>query len=258
MIDTREIVCTDICCEFATTYTARAISKRLLRHLCDSQCLDFRHPARTEFQAAMIWDFILSFLVASSELSSTDNSTLYRLPKSVYPVSYDLLLLTNVTRGNFVYTGRVSIDLNVTEETKKVILHAEKLKILKEKTSLIDGERDIGIDDQSYDNETQFWTIELSETLKLRRHSLTLHFVGEVLDDLFGFYRSSYKADNQTRFQFFSFQLQKSVIMRCINVFLLMQMDWSDAVFAYFREKSIPLHGRAWIQSYISVTLGTL
>lgn len=148
--------------------------------------------------------FILSLMVFSSRCE--ENSTLYRLPKSVYPVSYDIELLTNVTRGDFSYDGRVEIELKVVEETKKIILHAEKLKILEDQTVIrrIDASQNVEIDGQRYDNETQFWTIELSETLKAGRHSLSLRFVGELHPDLFGFYRSSYRANNVTRLILFN------------------------------------------------------
>ena len=133
-----------------------------------------------------------------------DNSSLYRLPKNVAPNFYDILLLTNVTSGNFTYTGRVSIDLIVREKTKSVILHAEKLNITSEKTQFRKflsnkNYQDIVIKNQEYDEETQFYNVTFSNELSIGNYSLNLYFTGTVVDDLFGFYRSSYKENNKTR-----------------------------------------------------------
>ncbi|KAL7289312.1 hypothetical protein TKK_0017243 [Trichogramma kaykai] len=146
---------------------------------------------------------LLCYVCASSD--AQDNSTLHRLPKNVWPESYDLLILSNVTNGNFTFKGQVVITLSVIETTNRVVLHAEKLKIDQENVTLrrIDSDEeddaDVRIKGQSYDEEAQFFTIELEASLLPGSYELSLRFDGSVLDDLFGFYRSSYKIGNETR-----------------------------------------------------------
>ncbi|CAB0034982.1 unnamed protein product, partial [Trichogramma brassicae] len=100
---------------------------------------------------------------------------------------------------------QVVITLSVIETTDRVVLHAEKLKIDQENVTLrrIDSDEedaaDVRIKGQSYDEEAQFFTIELEASLPPGSYELSLRFDGSVLDDLFGFYRSSYKIGNETR-----------------------------------------------------------
>lgn len=140
-----------------------------------------------------------------------DNSSLYRLPKNVLPESYDLLLITDVTRGNFTYEGEIEVRLRVVERTKRVVLHAhESIDLLEERsrlTRLAESDDEVGVEDQRigaqrYEVETQFYVVETEEDLMPGWYSLRLIFVGRVVDDLFGFYRSSYRtADGETRYE---------------------------------------------------------
>lgn len=144
-----------------------------------------------------------------SNVQSSDNSSLYRLPKDVLPESYDILLLTNITAGNLTYKGEVKIVLRVTEKTKQVILHSDKLKIINEKSAfrkILSNEtfESVNIGSQRHDNETQFHKITFSNELTPGRYILALCFIGEVSDDLFGFYRSSYRVNNKIRYSIIS------------------------------------------------------
>ncbi|XP_031787739.1 uncharacterized protein LOC107982070 [Nasonia vitripennis] len=140
----------------------------------------------------------------------SDNSSLYRLPKDVFPESYDLLLLTDLTSGNFTYEGELDVRLSVVERTRRVVLHAYKtIALLEEKTRLArlaEDDPDVEVKEerikaQKYDQETQFYVVETEEDLLPGgRYLLRLSFVGQVVDDVFGFYRSSHRAaDGETR-----------------------------------------------------------
>ena len=50
-----------------------------------------------------------------------------RLPRSVIPKRYDLTLAVEPGDGQF--SGTVTIDLNIREATRRIILHAVDLKI---------------------------------------------------------------------------------------------------------------------------------
>ncbi|XP_066591273.1 aminopeptidase N-like [Prorops nasuta] len=120
----------------------------------------------------------------------------YRLPGTIIPTSYNLRLLTHLSASNFTYDGKVDISIKVLEETNTIVLHAFKLEILQENTRLlkINGEtlKYIALSSQQYDQEKQFYLISPLENLQVGRYILKLSFVGEIVDDVFGFYRSSY------------------------------------------------------------------
>lgn len=205
---------------------------------------------------------MISFFVYFFLVSSVCAEDPYRLPKNVLPHSYDLLVRTNVSRGIFNFTGKVTIDLLVIEETSKIVLHADGLYIDTSKTALLrkpedSGYQEMRIEDQSYNEEKQFFTIIFEENLLVERYFLTLHFDGTVRNDLYGFYRSSYVVDNETRFvTLFFFYL--SSIYKLLIFKNAIQVDRRHSIFSGAREKSIPVHGRAWIQSHFPTTLGTL
>ena len=102
----------------------------------------------------------------------------------------------------------MKILINVTEETKNVTLHAADLTIDKASTTIKeyddsknDGTKPLRIDSQLNDTAKQLFIIKTSDTLVAgKQYNLYLNFVGKLNDYLQGFYRSSYKVDNKTRF----------------------------------------------------------
>ncbi|XP_012148083.2 aminopeptidase N [Megachile rotundata] len=118
----------------------------------------------------------------------------YRLPEEVVPVSYDLWILTRLAADNFTFQGHVDITLNVLQTTDTVILHNDGLLI--RNNSLHRGTNKsidslVPITTTTYNKQRQFYILESSK-LEVGVYILTLDFEGQVRDDLFGFYRSSY------------------------------------------------------------------
>ncbi|XP_031788192.1 aminopeptidase Ey isoform X1 [Nasonia vitripennis] len=129
-----------------------------------------------------------------------------RLPTNVRPDSYELQLVPFIWEGNFTFNGEVKIVLNVTEDTRKITLHAVDMDIDEEATSLkdypwIEGRsKNLRVSRQYNDTARQFHVIQTVETLKAgKQYLLQLKYVGRLNDYLQGFYRSSYTVDNQTR-----------------------------------------------------------
>lgn len=139
---------------------------------------------------------------------SRENKLYVRLPKSVVPKSYDLNLVPFIWEGNFTFNGEVKIIVSVVQDTTNVTLHAVDMDIDEKFTSVseynptsesITG-APIKINSQFNDTMRQFHVIKLSETLQAGKQYLVhMKFVGKLNDYLQGFYRSSYIANNQTR-----------------------------------------------------------
>ncbi|KAI4503282.1 hypothetical protein M0802_001504 [Mischocyttarus mexicanus] len=124
---------------------------------------------------------------------------MYRLPTNVIPISYDLKILTKLAVNDFVYEAEVRITLDVLEKTNTIVLHANKLRIDKNKAYLYKGIDKISIHDQYSDINKQFYIIKCVEYLEIGQYILILSFEGEIGDDVFGFYRSSYEVDGQKK-----------------------------------------------------------
>lgn len=127
-----------------------------------------------------------------------------RLPRSILPIKYDIKLLPFIFEGNFTFNGNVSIVVKVLESTNNVTLHAMDLVISQtEILSLNDTgpNKTVQIVEYSKDAEKQFHIVHLKHNLTMGHlYQIDMRFVGKLNDDLHGFYRSSYKVNNTTRY----------------------------------------------------------
>lgn len=126
-----------------------------------------------------------------------------RLPGAVRPHSYVVSLIPFIWAGNFTFDGSADLVLNVTEPTKNITLHASQLEIRSTKLSPIAPVSDgtsINIASSKIDYEREFYVIYLKDDLQAGQYLLSMKFSGILNDGLQGFYRSSYKAGNETRY----------------------------------------------------------
>lgn len=122
-----------------------------------------------------------------------------RLPRSVVPHSYKLKLVPFLQEGNFTFHGDVEILVNVTSDTSNITLHAADLVIDRVSVTNVDGDT-VSIRDVRLIKEKQFMVVDLDEEIvSERQYYVFVEFKGELNDLLQGFYRSSYREDNQTR-----------------------------------------------------------
>lgn len=129
--------------------------------------------------------------------NSTDN---LRLPQSIVPHFYDLKLISFIREGNFTFHGDVTISINVTISSDNITLHAEDLNI--DHVSLYKNlpNDQISIKEVSNDTKRQFLIIYLNEPVKAQeQYFINIKFRGILNDLLQGFYRSSYKVNQEVR-----------------------------------------------------------
>ncbi|XP_032687648.1 putative aminopeptidase-2 [Odontomachus brunneus] len=121
-------------------------------------------------------------------LSRDDESVDYRLPKSVRPISYEIMFMPKLQ--NFKFEGIEKIVAVVEQETDTITLHVGNIQINSQ--SVIINQTNI-YESMNYDKVTEKHTIILSETLKKGSEILiTFSFHGNLRDDMIGFYKSSY------------------------------------------------------------------
>ena len=113
------------------------------------------------------------------------------LPKNVKPKHYDLTLEPNFE--TFKYEGTVSIELDVIEDTKSILLNTLELDI--HETKITAGSNTISSSPTlSFDEDAQTTKIDFSETIPAGTTATLYHkFTGSLNDNMAGFYRSSYK-----------------------------------------------------------------
>lgn len=128
-----------------------------------------------------------------------ENEDPYRLPKTVLPESY---ALTIIAEYNFALTGdfsgSVSIAIRTVEDVEEITLHARFLEINEDKVELTCGNTTNLF--ESLRNETDYHTIFVkAQNVIPAGTSCTLKFgeyTGKLMDDMNGFYRSSYQNEN--------------------------------------------------------------
>jgi hypothetical protein len=111
--------------------------------------------------------------------------------------------------GNFVLRGKVSIEFECCRHvlsSDNVTVHARNLTVAQGSVSVAEvgssGRRQLSIVNQSYDEGSEFYTVQLGPSSYLRagnNYTLYMEYSGFLGDNLVGFYRSSYKVNNETK-----------------------------------------------------------
>lgn len=118
-----------------------------------------------------------------------------KLPESVIPINYNLLLEPSLTKFNF--KGRVITSIRVREPTNKIVLNSKDLKITR--TFLQDKEKIIHPEIKMYEEE-EIIVLIFQKKLPISSYTLTLEFEGHLKDNLTGFYRSKYQEGKRTKY----------------------------------------------------------
>jgi puromycin-sensitive aminopeptidase len=120
----------------------------------------------------------------------------YRLPRTVVPSRYDLLLEPDLEAGTF--TGVVEAAVEVAEPVTEIVLNANELRLDEATLTGGDGRR-VEVAKILADEEAQRATLELAGPADPGSWSLRIGFRGELNPRLTGFYRSTYAANGETR-----------------------------------------------------------
>lgn len=131
----------------------------------------------------------------------------YRLPNNLKPVHYNLTLRTFIPNGNisyeedFEFEGKISISYICSTPTNKIVFHSQDLTL--NEFDLIALNKDENIEltiDVEYDIERSFVTLTTTKNCELNaKYILDIHFDGKILNELYGFYKSSYVTHDPQR-----------------------------------------------------------
>ncbi|NP_001082794.1 alanyl (membrane) aminopeptidase b, tandem duplicate 1 [Danio rerio] len=125
----------------------------------------------------------------------------WRLPQTLSPETYKVTLwprLQKNAEGLYIFTGDSSVVFRCVENTDLILIHSNKLTI-KDSTTLkaLGGNPAPNIVSTKMYPKTQYMAIWLDRELTAgESYELYTEFVGELSDDLGGFYRSEYYDEN--------------------------------------------------------------
>lgn len=132
----------------------------------------------------------------------------WRLPDSLKPLNYTVTLqpfLEPNDQGLYIFKGNSTVIFQCQTATNLVLLHSKKLNYTSQGSFLaslqgLDGAHTPAINRSWLEPETEYLVLTLMEPLVAgRRYQLFSTFVGELADDLAGFYRSEYMEGNVTK-----------------------------------------------------------
>ncbi|XP_062327758.1 aminopeptidase Ey-like [Osmerus eperlanus] len=129
----------------------------------------------------------------------------YRLPVSLAPVSYNVTLWPRLQKnpdGLYIFTGHSAVVFKCVKETDLILIHSNKLNLTlfeghHAKLTGIDGATAPNLMKTWLEEKTQYLVVQLNSKLTVGKfYELYTDFVGELSDDLGGFYRSEYFEDS--------------------------------------------------------------
>lgn len=132
----------------------------------------------------------------------------YRLPDTLRPVSYNVTLWPQLQPNGdqvYVFSGNSTVVFRCVKETDLILIHSHKLTLTMWKghhTVLrgLDGAPTPSLRRTWLEVPTQYLVVQLSGPLVAgSSYQLYTQFVGELADDLAGFYRSEYTMDGERR-----------------------------------------------------------
>ncbi|XP_015604734.1 uncharacterized protein LOC107272255 [Cephus cinctus] len=120
----------------------------------------------------------------------------HRLPRTIYPSSYDIFVTPYLEEDNFVFDGKVTIMMTVAENTSAIILQANELTI----NSIIVFKNliyPLKVSSYTLNPTTHRFNIYLDSTVVAGTIlSVYISYSGILNDDMTGFYRSSYRDED--------------------------------------------------------------
>ncbi|KAM6980556.1 aminopeptidase N-like [Aplochiton taeniatus] len=132
----------------------------------------------------------------------------YRLPDSVAPISYNVTLWPRLvinSDGLYVFTGRSSVIFKCVKETDLILIHSNKLNLTMfnghhAKLIGLDGATAPALTKTWLEVATQYLVVQLdSKLVSGKSYEMYTEFIGELADDLGGFYRSEYFEGDQKK-----------------------------------------------------------
>ncbi|XP_073687905.1 aminopeptidase N-like [Garra rufa] len=121
----------------------------------------------------------------------------WRLPQTLSPQTYNVTLWPRLqpdSTGLYIFTGMSSVVFRCVHETDLILIHSNKLNMTEQPTLTALGSKSAPtIASIVMHTKTQYMAIHLKNKLTAgESYELYTEFVGELADDLGGFYRSEY------------------------------------------------------------------
>lgn len=144
---------------------------------------------------------VLVFL--STILAASADNDPFRLPNNSVPLHYDLKIKTNVHTGSRAFSGTMLIDVMITGDSTQITLHSRGLGF--NWVSLYNHAGDELNFVYYFELDKDFLTIINDYPFRIgQRYRVKIEYSGVLSIGTNGFYRTSYSANNQIRYNQFT------------------------------------------------------
>lgn len=173
----------------------------------------------------------------------TIESNPYRLDRTVVPSAYRIFITPDLEGATF--TGRVEVDVEVTESTKHVKLNAIELDL--GAATLTTGGTAHRSTDMHFDEKYEVATYVFDSALPVGPAVLEIAFNGILNDQLHGFYRSTYTDPAGVKHTIATTQFENTDARRCFPC-------WDEPAFkaTYQVNLTVPSHLAAYSNSPVA------
>jgi aminopeptidase N len=154
-----------------------------------------KKPAMGTWQCRIVHSASTFFQEVKIAATSNGKSSQMRLSKSVVPQKYVIFITPFIEKDNFTIKGHVEIDILFKKKNvRSITLHSQDLKIVDNTVKVTGSNKEnFEITGFGFEEATHFLTIYLSRELPTDSTiKLSIDYLGELKEDLMGFYRSSY------------------------------------------------------------------
>lgn len=136
---------------------------------------------------------IVVFFVSLTHCSPFEATVNYRLPNDTVPLSYDLLISTDIHQEDFTFSGRVKIHIRVKETTQIITLHCRD--IIVNSVNLYDSNGALKKSKLEFDYLTELEFIKINLQAKFNAQDeifLDISYTGTLTDETNGFFKTFY------------------------------------------------------------------
>ncbi|XP_062123709.1 aminopeptidase N [Drosophila sulfurigaster albostrigata] len=136
----------------------------------------------------------------NQRLETRDDEATYRLPNNTEPISYDVVLSTNVHTGETGFNGTVTITLEVIETSTTITVHARQLANFTASIIAADGQGTATQLQFTQDTDREFLSFYANDLTFTAGTTwlLTINYQGNLRTDNGGFYLSTYTDEEGT------------------------------------------------------------
>lgn len=143
--------------------------------------------------------FLSAAKAAPAPAPFADEDDPLRLPRTSYPISYDITLSTSVHAGGARnFNGHVKILIEVTEVTSRLTVHSRGSNI-QSVILLSSTNADVPISQYGLETDKSFLHIDAVAPLTAGRYTIEITYTAQLNTGTNGFYRSSYTINGETR-----------------------------------------------------------